>query len=278
MPPARVLAEMRQVGLSATELGPPGYLPRAATELREMLETAGLILAAGFVAVVLHEPAQKKAALVTVRSAAAILSAGGADTLVLAAALEEDGYNDHQALSKEGWKTLAEMLRDADELAAQEGLQLVFHPHVGTAVEKSEEVSTLLETTDVALCLDTGHLYLGGADVVQVARDAGSRVRHVHLKDVDAKLAARLQSGDITYADAVRAGLYRPLGRGDLDVRGVLDELDAAAYGGWYVLEQDTALDAKPAPADGPIRSARLSLEFFRGLHGVEHKHQEETA
>jgi inosose dehydratase len=58
----------------------------------------------------------------------------------------------------------------------------------------------------------------------------------------------------------------------------VFDVLDGGGYDGWYVLEQDTALDAEPAPAGGPVRSARQSLEFFRELHGVEQMKQEETA
>src|SRR2546425_691351 len=112
----------------------------------------------------------------------------------------------------------------------------------------------------------------------RLARDAGGRVRHVQMKDVDAEVAERVRAGDLSYGAAVRAGLYRPLGQGDLDLRSVLDELDGAGYEGWYVLEQDTALDADPAPGEGPIISARQSLEFFRGLHGVERKQQEETA
>jgi inosose dehydratase len=243
-----------------------------------MLGAAGLGLAAGFVAVVLHEPSLREAAMVEVRGAAATLAAGGADMLVLAAALQADGYDRHDALSAAGWAALANSIKEVEEIAAENGLGLSFHPHVGTAVEKSEEVSKLLDSTNVALCLDTGHLYLGGADVVRLARDAGSRVRHVHLKDVDAGLAARIRSGELTYRDAVRAGLYRPLGQGDLDMRAVLDELDAAGYTGWFVLEQDTALNANPGSGEGPLRSARQSLEFFRELHGAERMHQEETA
>jgi inosose dehydratase len=87
-----------------------------------------------------------------------------------------------------------------------------------------------------------------------------------------------MRSGDLTYKAAVRAGLFRPLGQGDLNIRGVLDELDTAGYQGWFVLEQDTALDVNPGAGEGPIRPARQSLEFFRGLHGVDRKHQEETA
>jgi inosose dehydratase len=272
MPPARVLREMREVGLMATELGPPGYLPQDPDELRATLDSAGLRLVAGFIAVVLHEPQQRAAALDEVRKQVGTLAAAGANVLVVAAAFGDNGYERHETLSKEGWKALAESVRAAQDIAAGWSLNLALHPHAGTAVETSEEVSTLLHMTNVAICLDTGHLYLGGADVAQVARDAGARVRHVHLKDVDAELASRVRSRELTYAAAVRAGLYRPLGEGDVDLRAVLDALRAGGYDGWYVFEQDTALDSEPAPLDGPVRSARQSLAFFRELQGLQHQ------
>jgi len=278
MPPVRVLAEMSAIGLTATELGPPGYLPADAKTLRDLVAAHRLRLAAGFLAAVLHEPGRRADSLAEISGVAATLSAAGADTLVLAAALQVKGYDRHPSMSNAAWKSLAESLRFAEEIASEQGLGLAFHPHAGTAVEKSEEVSKLLETTNVQLCLDTGHLYLGDVDPAQLARDAGGRVRHVHMKDVDAEVAERVRAGDLSYGAAVRAGLYRPLGQGDLDLRSVLDELDGSGYEGWYVLEQDTALDADPAPGEGPIISARQSLEFFRGLHGVERKQQEETA
>jgi len=271
MPPARVLREMREVGLTATELGPPGYLPQDPGELRATLDSAGLRLVAGFIAVVLHETHQRAAALDEVRKQIGTLAAAGANVLVVAAAFGGNGYERHETLSKEEWKALAESLRAAEDMAAGGSLNLALHPHAGTAVETSEDVSTLLHMTNVAICLDTGHLYLGGADVAQVARDAGARVRHVHMKDVDAELASRVRSRELTYAAAVRAGLYRPLGEGDVDVRAVLDALRAGGYDGWYVFEQDTALDREPAPSDGPVRSARQSLEFFRELQGLQH-------
>jgi beta-phosphoglucomutase-like phosphatase (HAD superfamily) len=49
----------------------------------------------------------------------------------------------------------------------------------------------------------------------------------VHLKDVDAELAGRVRDGRIAYTDAVREGIYRPLGRGDIDVPGIVGALEA---------------------------------------------------
>ena len=52
----RVLAEMRTLGLRATELGPDGFLP--ATRARDLLREHGLSVVAGFVPAVLHDPSR----------------------------------------------------------------------------------------------------------------------------------------------------------------------------------------------------------------------------
>jgi inosose dehydratase len=200
------------------------------------------------------------------------LEASGAEVLVLAAALHGQSYDRDERLSGPDWVALGEALDDAEGIATRHGLRLAFHPHAGTAVARQEDVHTLLETTTVDICLDTGHLFLGGADAAAIARDASGRVGHVHLKDVDRRLAERVQSGELSYAEGVGAGLYRPLGQGGLDVEAVFARLEDAGYRGWYVLEQDTALTAEPEPAHGPVAAARQSIEYFRGLSSAPHQ------
>jgi inosose dehydratase len=270
MSPDRVLAEMREAGLHATELGPPGYMPEDPAARRELLERNGMRLVAGFLAVVLHD--RRHPVLAELEREAMALAAGGAEVLVLAAALHGQSYDRNEPLSGPDWVALGEALADAEDIAIQHGLRLAFHPHAGTAVAKQEEVHTLLETTTVDICLDTGHLFLGGADPAAIARDASGRVGHVHLKDVDRRLAERVQSGELSYAEGVRAGLYRPLGQGGLDVEAVFARLEDAGYRGWYVLEQDMALTAEPEPAHGPVAAARQSIEYFRGLSSAPHQ------
>ncbi len=267
MAPERVLGEMHALGLQATELGPLGYLPAEPGALRELLDRAGLSLAAGFLAVVLHDHDHRAEAMAEVRKEAEALAAAGADVLVLAAALPVDSYDRHDSLPKEAWGTLTDSLGLASEIAATYRLGLALHPHAGTAIETEQEVARLLETTDVDICLDTGHLFLGGSDPAAVALAASSRVRHVHLKDVDAAIAARVRSGELAYATAVRSGLYQPLGHGDLDIAAVFNCLQDSGYNGWYVLEQDTALTAEPEPAQGPVVGVQQSLEYITALY-----------
>ena len=86
------------------------------------------------------------------------------------------------------------------------GLRLAVHPHRGTVIERPEEIDRLLDRTDVGLCLDTGHVAVGGGDPLELARRAAPRVIHVHLKDVDAALAGRVVAGELGYRNAVRRG------------------------------------------------------------------------
>jgi inosose dehydratase len=55
---------------------------------------------------------------------------------------------------------------------------------------------------------------------------------HTHLKDVDVAFADRVRAGEITYTDAVRDGMYRPLGAGDIDIVAIITVLEANGYRG----------------------------------------------
>ena len=264
LPADRVLAEMRAVGLMATEFGPEGYLPSDPGHRSALLAEHGLSAAGGFVPVVLHEPAIDPLAAV---DRALDAFAGGHPVLVLAAATGRPGYDARPELDAGGWSALLSNLDRAAARAAGRGLLATLHPHVGTMVERPDEVSRVLDGSGIAVCLDTGHVLIGGTDPAELARTAAARIGHVHLKDVTAAVARKVASGETTYTEAVAGGLYRPLGQGDVDVAGVVGALEAVGYRGWYVLEQDTILDAPPRD-EGPVRAVRESLYYLRGLFG----------
>jgi inosose dehydratase len=266
MAPERVLAEMAALGLAATEFGPDGFLPADPRRRRDLLAAHGLRAVGGFVPAVLHaaghDPLPEVAALFPA------FEASGARTVVLAAATGRHGYDGRPDLDADEWARLLANLDRLADAAAERGLTTCLHPHVGTVVERRDEVHRVLDGSRVGLCLDTGHLLVGGTDPAELARQAAARVAHVHLKDVDAALAARVAGGGTAYGAAVAAGLYRPLGRGDVDVAGVVAALERSGYGGWYVLEQDAVLTAEPDEDDGPVHDVRASLEFLAGLAG----------
>nr|WP_312864831.1 TIM barrel protein [Saccharothrix tamanrassetensis] len=263
--PETVLAGMASLGLTATELGPPDYLPADPAELAKLLDEHGLSLVGGFLAVVLHEG--RRSAVDEADRVAGLLAAAGADVLVLAAATGLDGYDDRPALTDERWRTLVDTAARIRDTAARHGLRTVLHPHVGTHVERTAEVERFLADSDLPLCLDTGHLLIGGTDPVELARRFPERIGHVHLKDVRADIAATVRNGDIGYTAAVRQRMYVPLGDGDVDVRALVEILRDNGYTGWFVLEQDTAL-GDGLPVDTPVRDTARSLAHLTQFTG----------
>jgi inosose dehydratase len=215
-----VLAQMRELGLAATEFGPDRFL---------------------------------EACLAT-----------GARVVVLAAATGTDGYDVRPRLDDAGWATMLRHLDLVADRAAARGVVAALHPHMGTMVQSGEETERVLGGSRVGLCVDTGHLMAGGADPVALTAAHAGRVRHVHLKDVDAALAARVRAGELTFREAVRDGLFRPLGDGDVDVASLVRTLEGAGYTGWYVLEQDVMLAAEPRD-EGPVADVRTCLAYLTG-------------
>ena len=144
--------------------------------------------------------------------------------------------------------------------------------HVGTHVETTAEVERFLADSDLPLCVDTGHLLIGGTDPVELVRAHPDRVGHVHLKDVRADLAEAVRDGRTGYTEAVARGVYVPLGDGDVDLLELLKLLRDNDYAGWYVLEQDTALPEHDGPDDAgadllPRRATARSLAFLQSVH-----------
>ncbi len=267
--PGRVLTEMRQAGLTATELGPEGFLPSDPAALVALLDGYGLSCVGGFVPVVLFDPGHDP--MDELAGPLESLVAAGAAVVVLAAASGADGYDTRPVLSDEQWHTL---LANLDRLAGTvtaHGLIAVLHPHVGTMVETRAEVDRVLTGSGIGLCLDTGHLLIGGTDPLTLARQVPERIRHAHLKDVDAALAAKVRSGELTYTQAVAAGMYVPLGAGDVDIAGIVKSLQDSGFDGWYVMEQDNILDAEPVgdAQHGPLADVLASVAFLRHAAGV---------
>jgi inosose dehydratase len=263
LPPSLVLSQMRDLGLAATELGPAGFLPAEPRAKAELLSSYGLTAVGEFVPLVLHDPAVDPVPVLD--AALDGLVAAGAGVVVLAADTGTDGYDERPALDADDWRRVAASLDALSDRAADRGITATLHPHVGTVVESAEEIDRVLTSSRVALCLDTGHALIGGADPAAIARDATDRIRHVHLKDVDLGWAERVRAGEVPYSAAVAQGMYRPLGQGQVDIAAIVGSLEQVGYDGWYVLEQDTVLAGEPEGL-GPAGDVARCLEHLRSL------------
>ncbi len=283
LPRDRVLSEMRKVGLRATELGADGYLPTEPESLRELVTTThSLEMIGGFVPVVIHDPSQVNATIEATHRAASLMSGAGG-TVFVSAAVTSWGWEPRQAVDRAGWKHAVRMLSVIDEILAEYGMTQALHPHLGTIVESDDDVRRILDSSEVGWTLDMGHLMIGGVDPLEFAADAFSRVRHVHLKDVDLERAGPVLTGARTIMQGVQAGMFTNLGEGDVPVGEIIGSLEACGYDQWYVLEQDAAIVGSVPPiGGGPILDVHTSIEFLRtvddGLLGSRIPGSAETA
>jgi len=245
-----VLDDMARLGYEGTQLD--AGLPEGG-ELRATLAARGLRLAEVYAALPASPAGLSRDALTLGRERLRLLVEGDGDILCVAI----DGSPDRDAaagwadtagtprLTDAAWLELAEVLQTlADETTAA-GRRLAFHPHAGTYVETPAEVERLVAATDasrVGICLDVGHYLVGGGDPVSALEWLGERVTHVHLKDVDPAVHAKLSGGDLSgLGEAVDQRIFTELGAGSLDLLGVLRVLAGRGYEGWLMVEQDSS-------------------------------------
>jgi inosose dehydratase len=274
--PERVLSEMASLGLTATELGPVGYLSLDPERVRALLDRFGLRLVAGFLPLALHEPALDSTRELLGR-VGPLLAALGGEVLTVAPVMDSD-WSAPRPLDEAEWSRLGDNLERVEGLAAENGLTAALHPHAGSLIETSDQIERALAESDTKVCLDTGHLAIGGVDSADFVREHAERIVHVHLKDVDAALAGRVRDGALSLVDATRRGLYQPLGRGDASIGEVVGLLDRHGYERWLVLEQDTTITGEEPPVgSGPVLDVQVSIEYLASLApanggGTEHK------
>jgi inosose dehydratase len=248
-----VLDGAAAAGFEGLELGPLGYLPDdAAHELR----ARGLQLTGGFVFEPLHDPARRSATLsIARRTADRVASAGGRLLVIIDLVSGERARTagrpaEAVRLDGAGRRALSATVAAVAEIARAAGLRPLVHPHAGTHIEFEDEVEPLLG--EVELCLDTGHWAYAGHDPVAAYRRWSHRIPYLHLKDVD--LGRR--HGD--FWDAVRDGVFCPLGEGSVDFPALLRALDEHGFDGWAVIEQDRVPGGDPV---GDLVTSRRFLE-----------------
>ena len=267
--PERVLGEMHEIGLGATELGPTGYLPGDPGALRALLDEYHLRLLGGFVPLILHDPSQSDAAIEAARQSASLLGGAGATEFITSMVASSD-WAPRFELDDAGWSHAARMLATIEDVVGEYGMSQAVHPHLGTMLERPADVKQVLDRTGVGWCLDTGHLLVGGYDPVEFIADARDRIRHVHLKDVILDLARPVFAGEQPIMQGVQNGMFCPVGRGDVAIAEIVMALERSGYDGWYTLEQDVALTSgEPPEGQGPKLGVQMSVDYLRGVDAM---------
>jgi inosose dehydratase len=274
-PYGRVLDEIKGAGYAGTELGPYGFLPSAPSALRNELDKRSLTLCSAFVDIELGNASTHADGLAFVARSARLISAAGARLLILSDKVTPDRNatagrrKDANQLSwsDSQWQAAAAAIQSVIELCKTVGLRVAFHHHAGSHVETPEEVDrlfSLFRPDQLGLCLDTGHYVYCGGDTIAFLEKQVSRVWCVHLKDVYETKAAEARSGRMNFHEAVRHGIFAPLGKGSIDFTKVISLLKDGHFEGWVVVEADVLPGG--VGADAPLSNAIAGREYLRLL------------
>jgi len=262
----RVLSEMAQLGLAGTELGAPGFLPTNPDEIDAILEEHKLKLLGGFTPVVVHNPVERDATMKYVQKTIELFKKTGATQLV-SSPVYSWNWDTPGALTTDEIKHMFKVLDEITLMCKDNGISNVLHPHLMTVVETKSDVERVLDGCDVDWCLDSGHLAIGGVDILEFAKVAFDRIGHVHLKDVDLSRAQSVLNRSQSIMQGVQDGLFTVLGKGDVPIIELVRFLENNGYQGWYVIEQDMAITGDlPAPGTGPVELVGESLAYLRSI------------
>lgn len=255
------LDAVARAGYRATELGPLGFMPTDPGQLGDALAARSMTLAGAAHVHVLAEPGSWPALREALDGIGSILSRLDAPNLILMDESEWYPADKPGVVDEAGWRTMIAHVRDAQRhLGGTYGVKLTFHPHVGTCVEREAQIDRLLDETDVDLCFDTGHHAFWDQDPVAYMRKVWSRIGFMHLKNVDAKVRARVLAGELGPNESFAAGVMCPLPDGVVDIAAVIALLKKQRYSGPCIVEQDPSENAAETPEALAARN-RIYLE-----------------
>lgn len=263
-PLEKVLADTRDLGFSGIELG--GKFPRDAAVLKPLLDSYQLELVGGWYScnLLVRDADQEIEAL---QPHLNLLKAMGSQVFVIAetsnAIHSERGQplSSTPRLTQTEWFEFGGRLSQVADYVAEQGLRFAYHYHLGTVVERQEDLLNFVRHTGshVGLTVDTGHSRLGGIDYLAIIREWPERVAHVHCKDVRGKVFGKVSAEGRSFLDGVLDGMFTVPGDGDLDFAAVMSALAKIGYSGWIIIEAEQ----DPAVAD-PRHYAEIGLRTLR--------------
>ncbi|NIA67417.1 myo-inosose-2 dehydratase [Pelagibius litoralis] len=238
------LREARAAGFVGIEMG--NKFPRDAATLGALLKDFDLSLVSGWYSSHLLTR-DAEAEIEALAPHMALLKEMGCDQLIFAETSnaihgrQEVPLSQSPSIGAAEMETFARRVTEVAEHVRAAGLQLAYHHHAGTVVETGVEIEAFMAAAGdaVGLLLDTGHAVLAGADPAAIARRYGPRITHVHCKDLRADVRDQVRAQNMSFLDAVIAGIFTVPGDGCIDFAAVLDALSEPRYQGWLVVEAE---------------------------------------
>jgi inosose dehydratase len=166
-------------------------------------------------------------------------------------------------LAKSEISAYARKVREFALRLKDEGITLAYHYHLKMVIETTQDISAFCDAAgeDTGLLLDTGHAFAGGGDYAEILKNYGSRVVHIHLKDVRREILEQARKNDWSFNRAVREGMFTVPGDGVIDFSAIGNFVRTSGYSGWVVVE------AEQDPAKAPPKLyTQKAYEFVRNL------------
>jgi inosose dehydratase len=166
-----------------------------------------------------------------------------------------------RAATEADCKRLGQLLTELGKRVTDLGAALGYHNHMNSLSERPENLDRILENTDpryIKLELDVAHYRQGGGDPVKAIHNYHDRLLFLHLKDVR----------DMNPNTSGKKGAdyeWVELGRGKVDLLGVMSALDRNKFRGWAVVE----LDRVPDESGTPKQSAILNRKYVEEKLGL---------
>ncbi|MCS2608154.1 myo-inosose-2 dehydratase [Halomonas dongshanensis] len=262
------LREAAECGYQGVEMG--RKFPRQAAALKPLLAEYDLALVSGWYSGFLAER-DVETELDEVAAHADLLATCGAKVMVYGECGLMPGTAPLDApLSKTpvvaaaDWRAYGERLtRFSETLKARHGIALAYHAHLMMVVESGDEIDALMANTGdaVGLLFDAGHVVAGGGDLKTLLARHGSRINHLHFKDIRRDVMAEVRRGDLSFNQGVRNGMFTVPGDGYLDFTPLVDFATQTDYQGWLVVEAEQ--DPRKAP---PKEMASIA---YRHVHSL---------
>jgi inosose dehydratase len=275
-PPIRyqqILSEMALAGFQGSQMS--GKFPQEISELKSELALRNLTISEPWVGTKFTEGKESETLQEFDKQMELMKQIGGTQIVVA-----ELGYAVHQDKSKnplkdrpkftdEQWDQMTKGLNKLGSIAKGNGMQLCYHPHVGTGVEVLEDIDKLMANTDsdkVNLLLDTGHLYYAGVDPLAVTKKYANRIKHVHLKNIRQSVLKESTEDGISFLDSIQKEVFTVPGdpKGAIDFAPILQELAKAHYQGWLVVEAE-----QDPNKTNPLENAVIARTYLRKLTGL---------
>ena len=265
------ISEMALAGFKGTEIG--NKYPKNPDILKHYLDLRNLKVASAWFSAYLTTKPFEETESVFIKHRD-FLHAMGAKVIVVAeqghsiqGMLDKSVFNDKPEFTEEEWDLLTDGLEKLGDLAHEKDMEIVYHHHMGTGVQTTEEIERLMDNTDplkVSLLFDTGHLVFSGEDPINIYKKYKGRIKHIHFKDIRKRVAEEVKENSDSFLDGVKKGVFTVPGDGMIDFSPIWKEIKDSGYEGWIVVEAEQ----DPAKAN-PYEYAVKTRKYIHDTTGL---------